>query len=172
MGQRNLLVDILVKNAGVMNTGAFKDAEADTLVSMVRLNVEAVTVLTSLFLRPMVTRGRGRILNVASPCCPSAIAEHGSYAASKAYVLSPTEALAEELRGKGITVSALCPGFRHQFGGELQTRERGFQGSSFGAHGRSEIRRSGWLSLYSQSAIPIWSAGTRITSPVMQARLR
>ena len=111
VGQRNLEVDILVNNAGVMDTGAFKDAQTDTLIGMVRLNVEAVTVLTSLFLKPMVARGRGRILNVASLAAFQPLPSMAVYAASKAYVLSLTEALAEELRGKGVTVSALCPGF-------------------------------------------------------------
>jgi len=94
-----------------MDTGAFKDAETDTLIGMVRLNVEAVTALTSLFLKPMVARGRGRILNVASLAAFQPLPSMAVYAASKAYVLSLTEALAEELRGKGVTVSALCPGF-------------------------------------------------------------
>ena len=111
VGQRNLQVDILVNNAGVMYTGAFKDAEMDTLLGMVRLNVEAVTVLMSLFTKPMVARGRGRILNVASLAAFQPLPSMAVYAASKAYVLSLTEALAEELRGKGVTVSALCPGF-------------------------------------------------------------
>jgi short-subunit dehydrogenase len=111
VGQRTLRVDILVNNAGVMDTRAFKDAETDTLLGMVRLNVEAVTALTSLFLKPMVARGTGRILNVASLAAFQPLPSMAVYAASKAYVLSLTEALAEELRGKGITVSALCPGF-------------------------------------------------------------
>jgi short-subunit dehydrogenase len=111
VGQRNLRVDILVNNAGVMDTRAFKDAETDILLGMVRLNVEAVTALTSLFLKPMVARGTGRILNVASLAAFQPLPSMAVYAASKAYVLSLTEALAEELRDKGITVSALCPGF-------------------------------------------------------------
>jgi uncharacterized protein len=111
VGQRNLQVDILVNNAGAMDTRALKDAETDSLLGMVRLNVEALTALTSLFLKPMVARGRGRILNVASLAAFQPLPSMAVYAASKAYVLSLTEALAEELRGKGVTVSALCPGF-------------------------------------------------------------
>jgi short-subunit dehydrogenase len=111
VGQRNLDVDILVNNAGVMDTGAFKDADTETLLGLVRVNVEALTALTSLFLKPMVARGKGRILNVASLAAFQPLPSMAVYAASKAYVLSLTEALAEELRGKGVTVSALCPGF-------------------------------------------------------------
>jgi short-subunit dehydrogenase len=109
--RRNLAVDILVNNAGVMDTGAFRDADTETLLGLVRLNVEALTALTSLFLKPMAARGKGRILNVASLAGFQPLPSMAVYAASKAYVLSLTEALAEELRGKGVTVTALCPGF-------------------------------------------------------------
>jgi uncharacterized protein len=109
--RRNLDVDILVNNAGVMDTGAFQDADTEMLLGMVRLNVEALTALTSLFLKPMTGRGKGRILNLASLAGFQPLPSMAVYAASKAYVLSLTEALAEELRGKGVTVSALCPGF-------------------------------------------------------------
>jgi short-subunit dehydrogenase len=77
----------------------------------VRLNVEALTALTSLFLKPMVARGKGRVLNIASLAGFQPLPSMAVYAASKAYVLSLTEALAEELRGKGVSVSALCPDF-------------------------------------------------------------
>jgi short-subunit dehydrogenase len=111
VARRNLDIDILVNNAGLMDTGAFKDAATETLLGIVRLNVEALTALTSLFLKPMVARGKGRILNIASLAGFQPLPSMAVYAASKAYVLSLTEALAEELRGKGVTVSALCPGF-------------------------------------------------------------
>jgi short-subunit dehydrogenase len=109
--RRNLEVEILVNNAGIMDTGAFRDADTETLLGLVRLNVEALTALTSLFLKPMAARGKGRILNVASLAGFQPLPSMAAYAASKAYVLSLTEALAEELRGKGVTVTALCPGF-------------------------------------------------------------
>ena len=69
VARRNLEVDILVNNAGLMETGAFKDADTETLLGIVRLNVEALTALTSLFLKPMAARGRGRILT--SPRSPA-----------------------------------------------------------------------------------------------------
>ena len=94
-----------------METGAFKDADTETLLGIVRLNVEALTALTSLFLKPMVARGKGRVLNIASLAGFQPLPSMAVYAASKAYVLSLTEALAEELRGKGVSVSALCPSF-------------------------------------------------------------
>jgi short-subunit dehydrogenase len=111
VARRNVQIDILVNNAGLMDTGAFNDADTETLLGIVRLNVEALTALTSLFLKPMMARGNGRILNIASLAGFQPLPSMAVYAASKAYVLSLTEALAEELRGKGVSVSALCPGF-------------------------------------------------------------
>jgi uncharacterized protein len=109
--RRNLDVDVLVNNAGVMDTGAFNEADTSALTGIVRLNVEALTALTSLFLKPMASRRKGRILNLASVAGFQPLPSMAVYAASKAYVLSLSEALAEELRGTGVTVSALCPGF-------------------------------------------------------------
>src|SRR3954447_15252978 len=144
VGQRNLQVDILVNNAGVMDTGAFKDAETDTLIGMVRLNVEAVTALTSLFLKPMVARGRGRILNVAS--LAAAITEHGRLCSEQGLCALAHGSSGRGTAGKGCNSKRPMPWVhRHQYGRECQTRERGLQGSACGAHGRSEIRCSGWL---------------------------
>lgn len=94
-----------------MPIGAFADTDTDALLNMAHLNVVALTALSSLFLKPMVSRGKGRILNVASLASFQPLPSLAAYAASKAYVLSLTEALAEELRGTGVTATALCPGF-------------------------------------------------------------
>jgi uncharacterized protein len=77
---------------------------------MIRLNVEAVIHLTKLFLRPMLLRGRGRILNTASVAGFEPGPHLAVYHASKAFVLSWSEAIATELQDTGITVTALCPG--------------------------------------------------------------
>jgi len=77
---------------------------------MLQLNVVALTNLTSLFLPAMIARRRGRILNVASTAAFQPGPLMAVYYASKAYVLSFSEAIAEELRGSGVTVTALCPG--------------------------------------------------------------
>jgi short-subunit dehydrogenase len=96
---------------GVMEVGPFAEMDAKAVLRLVQLNVAAVTALTSLFLKPMIARGKGPILNVASLAAFQPLPSLAAYAASKAYVLSFTEALSEELRPQGITITALCPGF-------------------------------------------------------------
>ena len=104
-------VGVLVNNAGVIFEGDFADIALDDHLRLLQINIVALTSLTRLFLPPMIERGAGRILNVASIAAFLPIPEIAAYAAAKAYVLSLTEALSEELRGTGVTATALCPGF-------------------------------------------------------------
>lgn len=105
-----LEVDVLVNNAGFSTIGPAALAERDREVAMVRTNVEAVVDLCATYVGPMARRGRGAVLNVASTAAYQPIPGQAGYAASKAFVLSYTQALATELRGSGVTVTALCPG--------------------------------------------------------------
>ena len=104
-------VGVLVNNAGVIFEGDFAGITLDDHLRLLQINVVALTSLTSLFLPPMLERGFGRILNVASIAAFIPIPRIAAYAAAKAYVLSLTEALSEELRGTDVTATALCPGF-------------------------------------------------------------
>ena len=103
-------VDILVNNAGVLQHGAFVDMSPADHQRMVQLNVAGLTDLLACFLPAMVERGSGRVLNVASIASFLPVASLATYAATKAYVLSLGEALSEELRGTGVTITTLCPG--------------------------------------------------------------
>ena len=105
-----LRVDILVNNAGSGLGGAFAATDLATELRMITLNVTALTHLTKLSLPGMLERGAGRILNVASTAAFAPGPFMAVYYATKAFVLSFSEALAEELRGTGVTVTALCPG--------------------------------------------------------------
>jgi short-subunit dehydrogenase len=105
-----IYVDILVNNAGFGHRGKFWEIPIEHDISMLRLNVEAVLRLTKLFLPPMIGRRQGRVLNVASVAGFEAGPLLAVYHASKAFVLSLTEALATELADTGVTSTALCPG--------------------------------------------------------------
>jgi len=103
-------VDVLVNNAGFGLGGAFAELPLEQELEMIQVNVGALTALTKLFLRPMIERQRGAIVNLASTAAFQPGPLMAVYYATKAYVLSFSEALADELRGTGVTVTALCPG--------------------------------------------------------------
>jgi hypothetical protein len=107
---RGKTIDVLVNNAGVGLTGKFVETDLQNELAMIQLNIVALTHLTKLLLPGMVTRRRGRILNVASTAAFQPGPLMAVYYATKAYVLSFSEAIAEELRDSGVTVTALCPG--------------------------------------------------------------
>lgn len=103
-------IDILCNNAGIGQRGKFWEIPVDRDIAMIRLNIEAVIRMTKRFLPPMVRRGQGRILNTASIAGFAPGPMLAVYHATKAFVLSWSEALATELQGSGVTVTALCPG--------------------------------------------------------------
>lgn len=107
---RSWRVDALVNNAGVGSFGFFSETDLSHESRMIELNIACLTKLTKLFLKPMMTRGEGYILNVASTAAFQPGPFMAVYYASKAYVLSFSEALAEETASSGIIVTALCPG--------------------------------------------------------------
>jgi uncharacterized protein len=105
-----LEVETLINNAGFGAAGAFVEAPPERLLEMIDLNVRSLTELCRLALPPMLERRRGAILNVASTAAFQAGPYSAVYYATKAYVLSLSEALYEECKGRGVRVSALCPG--------------------------------------------------------------
>ena len=115
-----LEIGFLVNNAGAGTYGLFAETDLGRELRMMQLNMASVTALTKLFLPGMLKRRRGGILNVASTAAFQPGPLMAVYYASKAYVLSFSEALANELKGTGVSVSVLCPG---------PTRS-GFQGSA------------------------------------------
>jgi short-subunit dehydrogenase len=107
---RGLTSDILVNNAGFTTMGPVHRADRAAELALVRTNVEAVVDLCTLFVPGMVTRHRGAVLNTASTAAFQPLPGQAGYGASKAFVLSYSRALGAELRGKGVTVTTLCPG--------------------------------------------------------------
>jgi len=110
VGQRGLVVDRLVNDAGMGTSGRFHELPIDQEVKLIRLNVEAMVALCGAFLPGMVERGSGAVLNVASVSGFMPVPQQATYSASKAFVLTFTEALTIDLHDTGVTATALCPG--------------------------------------------------------------
>jgi short-subunit dehydrogenase len=108
--RKRIAVDVLVNNAGVLEQGAFAGIKAERHQQLIDLNVSGLTAMLAQFVPAMLERGRGRVLNVASIAAFQPVPTLATYAAPKAYVLSLTESLAEELKGSGVSITALCPG--------------------------------------------------------------
>ncbi len=125
VSDRGLHVELLINNAGFGAWGPFAKTDPENIRGMVALNVDAVTRLIALELPGMLERRSGRILNVASTAAFQGIPSMAVYAATKAYVLSLTDALAVELSSTNVTASALCPG-----GTTTEFMERANMGSS------------------------------------------
>jgi short-subunit dehydrogenase len=105
-----LTVEVLVNNAGYGDSGAVHATDRERIVGMVRLNCEALLDLQARYTPGMVERGRGAVLNVASTAAFQPIPGTATYAATKAFVLSLSEASSADLKGTGVSVTALCPG--------------------------------------------------------------
>jgi uncharacterized protein len=113
LAERALSVDVLINNAGLGQRGQVATIPLERQLAQIDVNVRALTELTVRLLPAMVTRRRGGILNVASTAAFQPGPNMAVYYATKAYVLSFSEALHEELRPHGVSVSALCPGPTH-----------------------------------------------------------
>jgi uncharacterized protein len=138
-------VDVLVNNAGFATFGPFAETDLGRELEELQVNVVALTHLTKKFLPGMLARRRGGVLNVASTAAFQPGPLMAVYYATKAYVLSFSEALAEELRGTGVTVSVLCPGpTATEFSARADMQDSGlFKGMLAVADARS-VARAGY----------------------------
>jgi uncharacterized protein len=113
-----LRVDVLVNNAGFGSAGLFQRLDGEREAALVRLNCEVVVSLCGSYVPAMVERGAGAVLNVASTAGFQPLPTQATYSASKAFVLTFTQALGADLHGTGVTATALCPGpVRTEFAG-------------------------------------------------------
>jgi len=103
-------IDVLVNNAGIAYPGKFQQQDYGDIYNLLSVNIVALTRLCHGVLPAMIAQGSGKILNVASVASFQPVPSMSIYAASKAFVLSLTESLSEELRGTGVSATALCPG--------------------------------------------------------------
>jgi short-subunit dehydrogenase len=107
---QGVVVEFLVNNAGFGSNGTFWELPLDRELGQIHVNIEALVHLTHLFVGPMVQRSSGRVLNIASTAGFQAGPNMATYYATKAFVISFTEAIAHELRGTGVRATAHCPG--------------------------------------------------------------
>jgi len=107
---RGLTIDVLVNNAGLSTTGPVHRADPEAELRMLRVDVEAVVDLCTRIVGTMVARGEGAVLNVASTAAFQPLPGQAGYGGAKAFVLAYTQALHAELKGTGVTATALCPG--------------------------------------------------------------
>jgi len=108
--QQDQDIDILVNNAAQLLWGNFQEHNVQAITDLLAVNIQALTTLSEHFIKGMLLRGTGKILNVASVAGFQAVPAMGLYAASKAYVISLSESMSEQLRGSGVSVTVLCPG--------------------------------------------------------------
>ena len=167
VGAASMEVDVLVNNAGFPVFGLFTETNLETELEMLQVNITALTTLTKLFLKGMTERRYGRILNLASTAAFEPGPLMAVYYASKAYVLSFSEALANELRGSGVTVTALAPGptrtgFQKRAGLEREVSDE---------RGRDEIRLDEALVELLDDALDVVSHGTQSYSETPRDRI-
>ncbi|GAA6183020.1 SDR family NAD(P)-dependent oxidoreductase [Aliiglaciecola sp. NS0011-25] len=103
-------VDILVNNAGMMQIDPIQQADVETLNNLIQLNIQSLVNMTRVFVGPMIAKGEGRIVNVGSIASFMPTPSFSAYGASKAFVLSFSEGISEDLKGTGVTVTCVCPG--------------------------------------------------------------
>ena len=159
--KEKLDVDVLVNNAGLGVYGRFWKTDLARQLEVIQVNVAALTELTGRILPAMISRRRGRIVNVASTAAFQPGPYMSVYYATKAYVLSFSEALAEELRGTGVTVTALCPGLTTT---EFQERA-GIEGGLFPAPfvmDAAAVARAGWKAARRGKRVVIPGLGNKL----------
>ncbi len=172
LAERGIALDVLVNNAGVGVYGRFAQTSLDKELEMIQINLVALTHLTKLFLTGMLERRRGRILNVASTAAFQPGPIMAVYYATKAYVLSFSEALANEVAGTGVTVTALCPGPTRT---EFQSRA-GFQPipllRSPLVTATSVVARAGWRGMKRGKRVVVPGLANRILVQAVRATPR
>jgi short-subunit dehydrogenase len=142
--REGIAIDILINNAGFGTFGQFAQMPEEEILGQISLNITALTELTRLFLPPMVSRRSGRIMNVASTAGFQPGPLMAVYYATKAYVISFSEALANELRDSGVTVTCFCPGATHTGFAKRAGTEKSRLFKQVGAMGAEKVALDGY----------------------------
>jgi len=141
---QGMAVDILINNAGFGSYGEFAEMPEEEIVGQINLNITALTELTRLFLPAMIARRSGRIMNVASTAGFQPGPLLAVYYATKAYVISFSEAIANELQHSGVTVTCFCPGATHTGFAKRAGTEKSRLFKQFGAMSGEKVAQAGY----------------------------
>jgi len=142
--REQFFVDILINNAGFGAYGEFAQMSMEEILGQIDLNIRALTELTRLFLPPMLARHSGRIMNVASTAGFQAGPLMAVYYATKAYVISFSEAITNEVRNSGVTVTCFCPGATHTGFGQRAGNDQTRVFKQFGAMSAEKVALDGY----------------------------
>jgi short-subunit dehydrogenase len=153
--QASIRVDVLVNNAGFGTHGFFYETNLNTELEIIQVNAVCVTHLTKLFLSDMVRQGSGKILNIASIAAFQAGPLMAVYFATKAYVLSFSEAIANELEGTGVTVTVLCPGPTASGFQKAAAMEKTKIANPWGMMDSATVAKIGYLGLMANKTVVI-----------------
>jgi uncharacterized protein len=153
-----LTVNILVNNAGFGAFGEFARMSEEDILGQINLNITALTELTRLFLPPMLARNSGRIMNVASTAGFQPGPLMAVYYATKAYVISFSEAIANELRKSGVTVTCFCPGATHTGFAQRAGTEKSRLFKRLGAMSAEKVALDGYRALMQGRTLAISGA--------------
>lgn len=153
-----ITVDILINNAGFGALGEFAQMSNDEIFGQIQLNIIALTALTRLFLPAMLTRHSGRIMNVASTAGFQPGPLMAVYYATKAYVISFTEAIANEVRKSGVSVTCFCPGATHTGFATRAGNDKSRVFKQLGAMKVEKVARDGYLAVMAGRGLAISGA--------------
>jgi short-subunit dehydrogenase len=151
-------IDILINNAGFGAFAEFSKMPENEIFGQIQLNITALTQLTRLFLPPMLTRHSGRIMNVASTAGFQPGPLMAVYYASKAYVISFSEAVANELQGSGVTMTCFCPGATHTGFAQRAGTEKSRLFKQFGAMSAEKVALDGYRAVMEGRTLAISGA--------------
>ncbi|HOV11978.1 MAG TPA: SDR family oxidoreductase [Bacteroidales bacterium] len=160
--KQNVHVDYLINNAGYGDYGLFAETNDEKETRMIFLNIHTLTRLTKLFLPEMISRGQGKIMNLGSTASFQPVPLMGVYAATKAYVLSFSEALNNELEGTGVTVTALCPGLTESGFVDAAAMNQSKMAKQKKLPGAKEVAEFGYQAMLKGKAVVVHGYGNRL----------
>lgn len=159
LSERNIVIDVLINNAGHGLQGPFLDQPLDESLTMIDLDIASLTALTRLFAADMRARKRGHILMVASLLSFQGVKNFAVYSAAKAYVLRFSDALHRELKNDGVVVTALCPGMSDTGRKRQATDHTGLENGDDAASTRRACRNPCAASRTHECGAGFWQQG-------------